>query len=259
MDDQTKEHVLLAKQIGIPNIVVYVNKCDEESDEEMLELVEMEVRDILELHKFDTDKIPFVRGSALDALNGSNETLGKQSILQLCETLDNMPIPNRSEEEPFMMPIDNIYAIQGVGTIVAGRVERGTVKVGDPIEICGIKENKKANVTGVEMFQKSVEKAIPGDTVGLAVKGINRKDVKSGMMAVKPGSVKTYSTFEAECYFLTPEEGGRNRPIRPGFGAQMHMKTAAITGHSLCENVCDLSNVLTKRKRQQCNLVMTEK
>eukprot|EP01083_Nonionella_stella_P093871 263280_1 len=227
---QTKEHVLLARQIGIPNMIVYINKCDQQPDSELLELVEMEIRELLDHYEFDSDNIPFIRGSALCALENKNEELGKDSIMELAKYLDDQPIPQRKQDEPFMLPIESVYSLKGIGTVVTGRVEKGKVKTGDPIEIIGYKEkSQKAAIAGVEMFQKSVKEGQPGDNLGLCIK-VEKKSVRRGQFVITPGSTQTKTLFKAQCYFLTAEEGGRTKPIRPGYKPQFYMKTSNITG-----------------------------
>eukprot|EP00485_Elphidium_margaritaceum_P000819 CAMPEP_0202688778 /NCGR_PEP_ID=MMETSP1385-20130828/4216_1 /ASSEMBLY_ACC=CAM_ASM_000861 /TAXON_ID=933848 /ORGANISM="Elphidium margaritaceum" /LENGTH=435 /DNA_ID=CAMNT_0049343819 /DNA_START=58 /DNA_END=1365 /DNA_ORIENTATION=+ len=227
---QTKEHILLAKQIGIPNLIVYINKCDQETDTELLELVEMEISELLEQYEFDTEKVPFIRGSALCALQNTNEELGKNSIMELAKHLDAAPIPQRADDEPFMLPIDSVYSIKGIGTVVTGRVEKGKVKVGDSVDIIGYKDKAvSAKIAGVEMFQKSVKEGQPGDNLGLCMK-VDKKTVRRGQFVVSPGSQKTNTQFKAQCYFLTAEEGGRTKPLKAGYKPVFFMKTANITG-----------------------------
>lgn len=227
---QTKEHVLLAKQIGIPNLIVFINKCDEESDPELLELVEMEVKELLKDYDYDVEKVPFIRGSALSALKGTNPELGAGSINKLLECLDKAEIPKRKEDIPFLMPIENVYALTGVGTVVTGRVECGKVKSGDAVEILGIKKPQKCTIAGVEMFQKGVKEGQAGDNLGLCVRGIAKKDVRRGQFVCAPGKYDTKTTFKAQCYFSTEEEGGRKKPVKSGFKPQFYLKTANITG-----------------------------
>mmetsp|Transcript_15826 Transcript_15826/g.25121 ORF Transcript_15826/g.25121 Transcript_15826/m.25121 type:complete len:429 (+) Transcript_15826:98-1384(+) len=227
---QTKEHILLAKQIGIPNMIVYINKCDQETDSELLELVEMEIRELLQQYEFDTDKIPFVRGSALCALEGKNDELGRESIEELAKHLDAAPLPQRGEDEPFMFPIEGVHSLKGIGTVVTGRVEKGNVKIGDAVEIIGYKDKPvKANIAGVEMFQKSVKEGQPGDNLGLCIK-VDKKSVRRGQFVVTPGSQKTSTNFKAQCYFLTADEGGRTKPLKTGYKPVFYMKTSNITG-----------------------------
>jgi len=227
---QTKEHILLARQIGIPNLIVFLNKCDEQDDEELLELVEMEITELLEHYQFDPDEVPFVRGSALDALNGRNDEMGKNAILKLVEELDAKPSPQRKEDESFMMPIESVYSISGTGTVVTGRVEKGKVKPGTTVEVVGHRPTKKAVVSGVEMFKKSVDIGTAGDNLGLLIKGVSKKEVMRGMFVTMPGACKTQNTFDAEVYWLTEEEGGRKKPIKSGYSPQFFLKTADIAG-----------------------------
>jgi len=227
---QTREHVLLARQIDIPNMIVFLNKCDQEEDEELLELVEMEVRELLEEYKFDADNIPFVRGSALCALQDSKPEIGEQGILRLVEALDAQTLPERAADKPFMMPIEGVHSIKGIGTVVTGKVYQGTVKPGDNVEVKAIKKAFNATVTGVEMFKKQVKEGQPGDNLGLLLRGAERDSVKRGMVASKPGTCETYQKLTAECYFLLEEEGGRKKPMKNGFSPQFFFKTADITG-----------------------------
>eukprot|EP00494_Astrolonche_serrata_P023531 UN23789 len=204
---QTKEHILLAKQIGIPNLIVFLNKCDQQDDEELLELVEMELQELLEAYQFDVDKIPFVRGSALAALNGENHEIGRDAIKKLVEEMDKKESPKRSEAEKFMMPIESVYSISGTGTVVTGRVESGKIKPGTTVEVVGSKPTKKAQVTGVEMFKKTVDVGQAGDNLGLLIKGVGKKEAVRGMFVVDPGSMAPKKSFDAEVYWLTEEEG----------------------------------------------------
>lgn len=227
---QTKEHILLAKQIGIPNLIVYINKCDMETDDELLELVEMEIKELLDAYEFDSENIPFIRGSALCALEDKNDVLGKESIIKLADTLDLQTLPERQEDEPFMLPIESVYSLKGIGTVVTGRVEKGKVKTGDPIEIIGYKDKaQKATIAGVEMFSKSVKEGQPGDNLGLCIK-VEKKSVRRGQAVVTPGSHPTQTLFNAQCYFLTADEGGRTKPVKAGYKPQFYLKTSNITG-----------------------------
>jgi len=227
---QTKEHVLLAKQIGIPNLVVFINKCDVEDDDEILELVEMEVRELLDEFKFDSENIPVIRGSALCALNGDKPEIGDKGIVDLMEALDAQAMPTRKDEEPFMMPIEGVHQIKGIGTVVTGKVERGKVKPGETLEIKGIKKGIQTTCTGVESFKKQVKEGLPGDNLGLLLRGTDKTQVKRGMFCVKPGSIETHTKLAAECYFLEEAEGGRKKPMKDGFSPQFFFKTADITG-----------------------------
>jgi len=228
---QTKEHILLAKQIGIPNMIVFLNKCDEQDDEELLELVEMEISELLEAYQFDTSTVPFVRGSALCALNGENDAIGKDAILKLVEELDSKASPNRSDADKFAMPIESVYSIKGTGTVVTGRVESGLVKPGTTCELVGgPKKPQKVSVAGVEMFKKTVDVGQAGDNLGLLLKGVTKKDVSRGMFVTTPGSVVAKKSFEAEVYWLNEEEGGRKKPVKSGYCPQFFLKTADIAG-----------------------------
>jgi elongation factor Tu len=227
---QTKEHILLAKQIGIPNLIVFINKCDEEDDEEILELVEMEIRELLEQYEFDNDKVPFIKGSALAALEGTNPEIGEGGVLKLIDAMDAAPVPERDDDKPFMFPIENVYSINGVGTVITGRVERGRVKPGDTVDIIGYKKPQKLTIAGVEMFNKSVKEGVTGDNLGICVRGVSKKDIRRGQFAVQPGSAKTNTAFKAQIYFSTEEEGGRKNPVKAGYKPQFYLKTANITG-----------------------------
>lgn len=227
---QTKEHILLSKQIGIPNMIVFLNKCDEQDDEELLELIEMEVQEMLEAYQFDCSTIPFVRGSALCALNGTQKELGHDAILKLMEELDKKVTPPKDNDVGFMMPIESVYAITGTGTVVTGCVERGKIKPGTTIELIGSKNTKKAMCQGVEMFKKTVDLGQAGDNLGLLIKGVGKKDVVRGMFVVDVGSVKPKKSFDAEVYWLTHEEGGRKKPVKSGYCPQFFLKTADIAG-----------------------------
>lgn len=227
---QTKEHILLSKQIGIPNMIVFMNKVDEQDDEELLELVQMEVEEMLEAYQFDTSKIPFVKGSALCALNGEKDEIGKDSIIKLLEELDAKESPKRDQEKAFMMPIESVYTISGAGTVVTGRVESGKIKTGSTIELVGSRPTKKAQCAGVEMFKKTVEMGQAGDNLGLLIKGVGKKEVQRGMFVCTPGSTVPRTTFEAEVYWLTEEEGGRKKSVKSGYQPQFFLKTADVAG-----------------------------
>ncbi|CAM6102983.1 unnamed protein product [Calypogeia fissa] len=238
---QTKEHILLARQVGVPSLVCFLNKCDAVDDEELLELVEMELRELLTFYKFPGDEIPIIRGSALSALQGTNEELGKKSILKLMEAVDQyIPEPKRSLDKPFLLPIEDVFSIQGRGTVVTGRVEQGIVKVGDEVEIVGLKQGPgfKTIVTGVEMFKKQLDQGQAGDNVGLLMRGLKREDVQRGQVVCKPGTVKTSQKFEAEIYVLTKEEGGRHTAFFSNYRPQFYLRTADVTGKvELPENI----------------------
>ncbi|MCO5591355.1 hypothetical protein L7F22_045337 [Adiantum nelumboides] len=236
---QTKEHILLARQVGVPSLVCFLNKVDAVDDEEILDIVEMELRELLSFYKFPGDDIPIVRGSALHALNGTNEEIGKKAILQLMKAVDDyIPEPKRALDKPFLMPIEDVFSIQGRGTVVTGRVEQGIIKPGDEVEVVGLKNSLKSTVTGVEMFKKSLDNGQAGDNVGLLMRGLKRDDVERGQVVCKPGTVKTYKKFEAEIYVLTKEEGGRHTAFFSNYRPQFYMRTADVTGKvELPENV----------------------
>ena len=230
---QTREHILLARQVGVPKIVVFLNKCDMVEDPELLELVEMEVRDLLSKYNFDGDNTPIIHGSALQALEGKNTELGTQSIEKLLVALDEyIPQPVRELDKPFLMPVEDVFSIEGRGTVITGRIERGIVKVSEEIEIVGLMEGKKKTiVTGVEMFRKLLDQGQAGDNVGLLLRGIKREEVQRGMVCVKPGSVTPHTEFEAEIYVLTKEEGGRHTPFFKGYRPQFYFRTTDVTGN----------------------------
>ncbi|CAA7393153.1 unnamed protein product [Spirodela intermedia] len=238
---QTKEHILLARQVGVPSLVCFLNKVDAVDDPELLELVEMELRELLSFYKFPGDEIPIIRGSALSALEGTNEEIGKKAILKLMDAVDSyIPDPVRVLDKPFLMPIEDVFSIQGRGTVVTGRVEQGTIKVGEDVEILGLTQGGpfKTTVTGVEMFKKILDHGQAGDNVGLLLRGLKRGDVQRGQVVCKPGSLKTYKRFEAEIYVLTKDEGGRHTAFFSNYRPQFYMRTADITGKvELPENV----------------------
>lgn len=228
---QTREHVLLAKQVGLPRIVVFMNKCDMADDEELLELVEMEVRELLSLHDFPGDDIPFVRGSALCALEGREDAIGKERILELMQQVDDfIPTPVRDTDKPFLMPIEDTFSIAGRGTVVTGRIESGRVKPGEEVEIVGLRKTTKTTVTGVEMFHKLLESGEAGDNVGCLLRGLKRDDVQRGQVLCKPGTVQPVTKFEASIYALTKEEGGRHTPFFTNYRPQFFFRTADVTG-----------------------------
>ncbi|XP_074358643.1 elongation factor Tu, mitochondrial-like [Apium graveolens] len=229
---QTKEHILLARQVGVPSLVCFLNKVDAVDDPELLELVEMELRDLLNFYKFPGDDIPIIRGSALSALQGTNEEIGKKAILKLMDAVDEyIPDPVRQLDKPFLMPIEDVFSIQGRGTVATGRVEQGTIKVGEDVEILGLMQgNLKSTVTGVEMFKKILDHGEAGDNVGLLLRGLKRDDIQRGQVIAKPGSVKTYKRFEAEIYVLTKDEGGRHTAFFSNYRPQFYLRTADITG-----------------------------
>jgi elongation factor Tu len=229
---QTREHILLARQVGVPAIVVYLNKCDQVDDEELLELVELEVRELLSQYEFPGDDIPIVKGSALLALEGKDDAgLGKKSILELMAAVDAyIPQPQRAMDRPFLMPIEDVFSISGRGTVVTGRIERGIVNVGDEIEIVGIKPTQKTVCTGVEMFRKLLDRGEPGDNVGVLLRGVKREEVERGQVLCKPGSITPHTRFSAETYVLTKEEGGRHTPFFSNYRPQFFFRTTDVTG-----------------------------
>ncbi|XP_076917809.1 elongation factor Tu, mitochondrial-like [Bidens hawaiensis] len=229
---QTKEHILLARQVGVPSLVCFLNKVDAVDDPELLELVELELRELLSFYKFPGDEIPIVRGSALSALQGTNDEIGKNAILKLMEAVDDyIPTPERQKEKPFLMPIEDVFSIAGRGTVATGRVEQGTIKVGEEVEIMGMMQgSKKTTVTGVEMFKKILDHGEAGDNVGLLLRGISRTDIQRGQVIAKPNSVKTYTKFEAEIYVLTKDEGGRHTAFFSNYRPQFYLRTADVTG-----------------------------
>jgi elongation factor Tu len=229
---QTREHILLARQVGVPSLVVFLNKIDTVDDEELVELVEMELRELLSFYKFPGDDIPIVRGSALAALNGDKPDIGHDAIVALMKAVDDyIPDPQRALDKPFSMPVEDVFSIQGRGTVITGRVEQGVVKVGDNIELVGIQGTPTTTVvTGVEMFKKSLNQGQAGDNVGLLVRGIKREDVLRGQVACKPGTIKPHQKFEAELYALTKEEGGRHTPFFSNYRPQFFFRTADVTG-----------------------------
>ncbi len=228
---QTREHILLAQQVNVPAIVVYLNKTDMVSDAEILNLVEMEVRDLLTKYKYPGDKVPVIKGSALKATQGDSEA--EKSILELMKAVDEyVPEPVRIVDKPFLMPIEDVFTIQGRGTVVTGRVERGVLKVNEEVELVGLKPTTKTVVTGVEMFRKSLDEARAGDNVGLLLRGIEKSDVERGQVIAKPGSVTPHTEFEAEIYVLTKEEGGRHTPFFKGYRPQFYIRTTDVTGEA---------------------------
>ena len=228
---QTREHILLSRQVGVPYIVVFLNKCDMVDDEELLELVEMEVRELLTMYKFPGDDTPIIRGSALQALNGEDVPFGTQAIAQLIETLDSyIPEPMRAIDKPFLMPIEDVFSISGRGTVVTGRVERGIIKVGEEVEIIGLKDTVKTTCTGVEMFRKLLDEGRAGENCGVLLRGTKREDVQRGQVLAKPGTIKPHTKFEAEVYVLSKEEGGRHTPFFKGYRPQFYFRTTDVTG-----------------------------
>jgi elongation factor Tu len=228
---QTREHILLARQVGVPYIIVYLNKCDMVDDEELLELVEMEVRELLDKYEFPGDDTPIIRGSALKALEGEGSELGEESIYKLAEALDSyIPQPERAIDGAFLMPVEDVFSISGRGTVATGRVERGKVKVGDEIEIVGIRVTTKTVVTGVEMFRKLLDEGVAGDNVGVLLRGTKRDDIERGQVLAKPGSITPHTHFQAEVYVLSKEEGGRHTPFFKGYRPQFYFRTTDVTG-----------------------------
>jgi elongation factor Tu len=228
---QTREHILLAKQVGIPKLVVFLNKCDLVDDEELLELVEMEVREMLDFYEFDGDATPIIRGSALAAAEGTNDELGKNKILELMQHVDEeIPEPIRDLDKPFLMPIEDVFSIAGRGTVVTGRVEQGRIDVGDELEVVGMNADAKTICTGVEMFKKLLDYGMAGDNIGVLLRSLKREDVRRGQVLCKPGTVKTATKFEAEVYALSQDEGGRHTPFFSNYRPQFFFRTADITG-----------------------------
>ena len=228
---QTREHILLARQVGVPYIVVFLNKCDMVDDAELLELVEMEVRELLSKYDFPGDDVPIVKGSALAALEDSNKEIGEDAVRALMAEVDKyIPTPERPVDQPFLMPIEDVFSISGRGTVVTGRVERGIVKVGEEVEIIGIKPTTKTTVTGVEMFRKLLDQGQAGDNIGALIRGVGREDVERGQILAKPGSVKPHTKFKAEAYILTKDEGGRHTPFFSNYRPQFYFRTTDVTG-----------------------------
>jgi elongation factor Tu len=228
---QTREHILLARQVGVPYIIVFLNKCDMVDDAELLELVEMEVRELLSKYDFPGDDVPIVKGSALKALEGDKGELGEGAIMALAEALDTyIPTPERAVDQPFLMPIEDVFSISGRGTVVTGRIERGIVKVGEEIEIVGIKDTVKTICTGVEMFRKLLDQGQAGDNVGILLRGTKREDIQRGQVLSKPGSIKPHSHFTGEIYVLSKDEGGRHTPFFNNYRPQFYFRTTDVTG-----------------------------
>jgi elongation factor Tu len=228
---QTREHILLARQVGVPALVVYMNKVDQVDDEEILELVELEVRELLSSYDFDGDNIPIVKGSALAALEGRDDEIGKNSVIALIEAVDeHIPQPDRPIDKNFLMPIEDVFSISGRGTVVTGRIETGIVNVGDEVEIVGIKDTRKTTVTGVEMFRKLLDRGEAGDNVGALIRGVAREEVERGQVLCKPGSVSPHTEFSAEVYVLSKDEGGRHTPFFANYRPQFYFRTTDVTG-----------------------------
>ncbi|MBV34069.1 MAG: elongation factor Tu, partial [Rickettsiales bacterium] len=228
---QTREHILLSRQVGVPKIIVFLNKCDMVDDEELLELVEMEVRELLDQYEFPGDDTPIIRGSALKALEGDEGALGQEAIVALGEALDTyIPEPQRAVDKPFLLPIEDVFSISGRGTVVTGRVESGVVKVGEEIEIVGIKDTVKTTVTGVEMFRKLLDQGEAGDNVGVLLRGTKRDEVERGQVLAHVGTINPHTRFEAEVYVLSKDEGGRHTPFFKGYRPQFYFRTTDVTG-----------------------------
>ncbi len=228
---QTREHILLARQVNVPALVVYMNKVDQVDDEELLDLVELEIRELLSSYEFPGDDIPIIRGSALCALEGREDKIGRDSILELMKSVDSfIPEPKRDIDKPFLMPIEDVFSISGRGTVVTGRVERGIVKVGDEIEMVGIRDTSKTTVTGVEMFRKLLDEGRAGDNVGVLLRGVGREDIERGQVLAHPGTVSPHTEFECEAYVLTKEEGGRHTPFFGNYRPQFYFRTTDVTG-----------------------------
>jgi len=228
---QTREHVLLARQVGVPAIVVYLNKVDQVKDKELLNLVVEEIRELLTSYKFDGKKIPIIKGSALNAVEGKDEATGKNSILELMKAIDeHIPQPTRPKDKPFLMPVEDVFSISGRGTVATGRVEQGVVKTGESLEIVGIRETKKTVCTGVEMFRKLLDTGEAGDNIGALLRGVEREDIERGQVLAKPGSVTPHTEFEAQAYILKKEEGGRHTPFHNKYRPQFYIRTTDVTG-----------------------------
>ena len=228
---QTREHILLARQVGVPALVVYLNKIDQVDDKELIDLVEMELRELLTKYEFPGDKTPIIKGSALAALEDKNEEVGKNSILELLKAVDeHIPQPDRPKDKPFIMPVEDVFSISGRGTVVTGRIEQGVVKVGEEIEILGIREAQKTVCTGVEMFRKILDSGEAGDNVGVLLRGTKREEVERGQVLAKPGSIKPHTKFKVESYILKKEEGGRHTPFFSNYRPQFYFRTTDVTG-----------------------------
>jgi elongation factor Tu len=228
---QTREHILLARQVGVPYIVVFLNKCDVVDDPELLDLVEMEVRELLSKYQFPGDDVPVIRGAAIQALSGEKGPLADEAIVKLFEAIDTyIPLPERPKDQPFLMPIEDVFSISGRGTVVTGRIERGKIKVGEEVEIVGLRDTQKSVVTGVEMFRKLLDSGEAGDNVGCLLRGIDKDAVERGQVLCKPGSIKPHRKFKAEAYILTKEEGGRHTPFFTNYRPQFYFRTTDVTG-----------------------------
>jgi len=228
---QTREHILLARQVGVPALVVYLNKVDQVKDKELIDLVEEEIKELLTSYKFPGDKIPIIKGSALNAVEGKDEATGKNSIVELLKAVDeHIPQPTRPKDKPFLMPVEDVFSISGRGTVVTGRVEQGTIKTGEEIEIIGIRKTQKSVCTGVEMFRKLLDSGEAGDNIGALLRGVERTDVERGQVLAKPGSVTPHTKFEAQAYILKKEEGGRHTPFFTKYRPQFYFRTTDVTG-----------------------------
>jgi len=228
---QTREHILLARQVGVPALVVYLNKVDQVDDKELLDLVEMEIRELLTSYEFPGDTTPIIKGSALAAVEGRDDEIGKNSILELMKAVDeNIPQPDRPKDQPFLMPVEDVFSISGRGTVVTGRIEQGVLKVGEEIEILGIRETQKTTCTGVEMFRKLLDSGEAGDNVGVLLRGTKREEVERGQVLAKPGSINPHTKFKAEAYVLKKEEGGRHTPFFSNYRPQFYFRTTDVTG-----------------------------
>jgi elongation factor Tu len=228
---QTREHILLARQVGVPTLVVFLNKADMVDDEELIELVELEIRELLSSYDFPGDDTPIIKGSALKALEGDKGELGELAILKLMDAVDSfIPVPERAIDKPFLMPIEDVFSISGRGTVATGRVERGVIKVGEEVEIVGMKPTTKTTVTGVEMFRKLLDQGQAGDNIGALLRGVKREDIERGQVLAKPGSITPHTKFKAEAYILTKEEGGRHTPFFNGYRPQFYFRTTDVTG-----------------------------
>jgi len=231
---QTREHILLAKQVGVPALVVYLNKIDQVKDKELVDLVVEEIRELLTSYKFPGDKIPIIKGSALNAVEGKDDATGKNSILELMKAIDDhIPQPTRPKDKPFLMPVEDVFTISGRGTVVTGRVEQGVVKTGEEVEIVGIRETKKSVCTGVEMFRKILDTGEAGDNIGALLRGVERTDIERGQVLAKPGSVTPHTEFEAQAYILKKEEGGRHTPFFTKYRPQFYFRTTDVTGNMI--------------------------
>jgi elongation factor Tu len=232
---QTREHILLSRQVGVPYVLVYMNKADMVDDEELLELVEMEIRELLDAYEFPGDDTPIIVGSALKALEGDSSEIGTPSIVKLVQAMDDyIPLPERAVDQPFLMPVEDVFSISGRGTVVTGRIERGVINVGDEIEIVGIRDTQKTTCTGVEMFRKLLDRGEAGDNVGLLLRGLKREEVERGQVCCKPSSVTPHTKFECEVYVLSKDEGGRHTPFFNNYRPQFYFRTTDVTG------ACDL-------------------